>query len=183
MSPLPGIYASQISGHTFQPSGAYDSLGVATVPSGGAASVTFNGIPQDYKDLQVRFIANSSASDNATFTFNSDSGNNYTRHRMSGNGSAAAASSGTGLPGWYVYSSTGFLSGRFGPSIVDILDYSNPNKYTTGRALSGSDNDSSSGVEMTSGLWLNTAPITRIDITCYAGTWAEFSSFALYGVK
>lgn len=181
--PLPGIYASQISGHLSGPVGAYDSLAVATVPSGGAASVTFTGVPQNYKHLQVRFIANSSSSDNANFTFNNDTSANYTRHRLSGNGSAAAASAGTGLPGWYVFSSTGFLSGNFGPSIVDILDYSSSVKYKTGRALSGSDTNSSGGIEMTSGLWLNTAPITRLDITCYAGTWAQYSSFALYGIK
>ena len=162
---------------------SYESIATVLVGSGGASTVTFSSIPQTYKHLQVRFIGNSSASDNANFTFNSDTGNNYTRHRFSGNGSASAGSGGTSLPGWYVFSSTGFLSGHFGPAVVDILDYTNTNKYKTGRALSGSHNNSSGGIEHTGGLWLNTAAITRIDITAYAGSWAQHSHFALYGIK
>lgn len=181
MSPLLGIMDSAKTGNlNFN---SYESIATAVVGAGGASSVTFSSIPQTYKHLQVRFIANSSSSDNANFTFNNDSGANYTRHRFSGNGSISQTSSGTGLPGWYVYSSTGFISGNFGPSIVDILDYTNTNKYKTGRALSGSHNNSTGGIEHTGGLWLSTSAINRIDITCYAGTWAQYSHFALYGIK
>ena len=55
MSPLPGIYASQISGHTFVPSGAYDALASVTIPAGQTAtSIVFAGIPSGYKHLQIR---------------------------------------------------------------------------------------------------------------------------------
>jgi hypothetical protein len=39
--PVLGIIASQMSGHLFAPSGAYDSIATTTVGSGGAASITF----------------------------------------------------------------------------------------------------------------------------------------------
>jgi hypothetical protein len=165
--------------------GSYDAIGTTTVGSGGQATVSFTSIPGTYKHLQVRISGNSSGADNASFVFNSDTGNNYTRHRLVGNGSAAQAAGGGGLPAWYVFSSGGFpsTSNCFGASIVDILDYANTNKYKTGRAINGQDNNSTGAVEFTSGLWLNTAAITRIDITAFAGSWTQYTQISLYGIK
>jgi hypothetical protein len=175
-----GLFAPSLAG-----TNSYESIQTVTVGSGGQATASFTSIPGTYKHLQIRMFANSSGADNANVTFNSDTGNNYTRHRLAGNGSTATSSGGTSLPGWYIFSTAGFPSGSgyFGPSVVDILDYTNTNKYTTGRAASGQVNTANGGVEITSGLWLNTAAITRIDITAFGGSWAQYSSFALYGIK
>jgi len=58
MSPILGIYASQITGHLnpFTPTGSYDALASYTVPSGGASTITFAGIPTggQYTHLQLR---------------------------------------------------------------------------------------------------------------------------------
>jgi hypothetical protein len=164
---------------------SYESIQTVTVGSGGQATASFTSIPGTYKHLQIRMFANSSGADNANVTFNSDTGNNYTRHRLAGSGVAASSSGGASLPGWYVFSTAGFpsASSYFGASTIDILDYVDTNKYTTGRAFSGQDTNGNGGVEITSGLWLNTAAITRIDITAFGGSWAQYSSFALYGIK
>ena len=72
----------------------------------------------------------------------------------------------------------------FGTFIVDILDYKDTNKYKTIRGLAGTDNNGSGSVYFSSGLWMSTSAITRIDLAPNAGTlFNQNSSFALYGIK
>lgn len=184
MSPVLGIIASSNQQGRTSAVGSYYSLQSVTVGS-AVSSVTFSNIPLGFEDLQIRIIGNSSAADNASFQFNSDTGTNYTRHRLSGISTTVASSASTSVNGAYVFSTYGFpsASNYFGASIVDILDYANPNKYKTVRALSGADINSSGGVEITSNLWLNTAAIRTINIAAYAGNWNTNTRISLYGVK
>lgn len=189
MSPILGIYASQISGHLFAPSGAYDSIATTTVGAGGASSITFSSIPSTYTHLQVRLLARTNraaVSDYGIVTLNSDSGANYSYHYLQGDGSSATAGSSTNSN--YVFmdkfaaSSAG--SNVFGTVILDVLDYTNTNKYKTTRSLGGYDNNGDGVIELTSGNWRNTNAITSITIAPGAGTsFNQYSSFALYGVK
>jgi hypothetical protein len=88
VSPILGIYASQISGHLFAPSGAYDSIATATF-TGSALSVTFSSIPSTYTHLQIRGLARTpSGNDQIDLRFNGDSGNNYSMHGLSGDGAS-----------------------------------------------------------------------------------------------
>jgi hypothetical protein len=51
--PILGIISSQISGHLFAPSGAYDSI--ATVSgTGSSGTISFTSIPSTYTHLQIR---------------------------------------------------------------------------------------------------------------------------------
>ena len=184
--PILGIMASAMSANLWQPEGAYDSLATVTVPSGGATSITFTGIPNTYKHLQIRIIANVSTTDAINIRFNGDTANNYALHRLEGNGSAASASASTTRSNIAILTGAGFAStaSTFGASIVDILDYTSTNKNKTTRALSGSDRNGSGGVELDSGLWFATpAAITSINLFPSSGTIAQYSSFALYGCK
>jgi hypothetical protein len=74
-------------------------------------------------------------------------------------------------------------SNSFGAFVIDILDYTNTNKFKTVRALTGvEDNTTNTEIRFTSGLWKNTAAITSINFVGNP-SFNEFSSFALYGVK
>lgn len=188
MSPILGIWASQISGHLWQPAGAYDALATVTVPSGGAASVTFAGIPTGYKHLQLRIMnMNTSTSAAAVMrvgtsgTVDSTSANYYA-HRLSGNGSTASAGSNPDAPqfAWVVGNSATNIPSV---AVIDILDFANINKFKTIRALSGVDNNGSGEVDLTSGLWKNTSAIDTIQFAPNTGSFGQYSSFALYGVK
>jgi hypothetical protein len=66
-----------------------------------------------------------------------------------------------------------------------VLDYKNTNKFKTTRSLAGGDTNGGSYQEANfmSGLWRNTAAITQIDVSSSAGNLAQYSHFALYGVK
>jgi hypothetical protein len=186
-----GIFASQISGHLWQPAGAYDALATVTVPSGGAASVTFAGIPTGYKHLQIRFSARnnytgSGGGISTLSTFNGDTATNYDNHRLVGDGggtATAGALTGTSI-NYLGYTSRNGDTNNFTASVVDILDYANTSKFKTLRTLSGSDYNGSGYVQLWSGLWRSTAAISSM--TLYpdgAASWTQFSTFALYGVK
>ena len=180
MSPILGIYASQISGHLW-PASSYESIQTVTVGAGGSSSVTFSSIPSTYAHLQIRYFLKGSAANWNMIQFNGDTGNNYTYHAVYGNGASALAGGLTGLTGWdfnYNNSTTAFQGG-----VMDILDYSNTNKYKTGRCLHGFDENGSGIIELNSGLWMSTSAINSFTITQVSGSFSQYSTFALYGIK
>lgn len=188
MSPILGIWASQISGHLWAPAGAYDALATVTVPSGGAASITFAGIPTGYKHLQLRSLMRGTTAAGAIetyITYNGTSSNYYRGHQIYGQGGGVIADSDASTNNNYLmYSSAASTtSSVFTVSITDILDYANTSKNKTIRSLGGYDANGSGYILFRSGLWMNTSAISSMSITCGAGNFAEFSQFALYGVK
>ena len=64
--------------------GDFESIATTTVGSGGIADVTFSSIPATYTHLQLRGIARTNRADSnqdaVVVRFNSDTGNNYSRH-------------------------------------------------------------------------------------------------------
>jgi len=163
---------------------SYESIATVTVGAGGAADVTFSSIAATYTHLQVRGIARSTSTEcDIKVQLNSDTGSNYAYHRLYGTGSGTGAD-GSGSQ------TTMFYCGRinasasvFGANIIDILDYTNTNKNTTLRALMGFDANGSGYVSLGSGLWINTAAVNAIKLIPHAGNFAEYSHFALYGIK
>jgi len=173
--------------------GAMIPIATVTVGSGGASSIEFSSIPQSYEHLQIRGLGRSTIADTNDFAiikFNSDSGANYTYHYLRGDGTSASAQ-GSGYGTSDYLRSAGFISGAnataqvFGTTIIDILDYTNTNKLKTIRTLTGKDansNNADGRVYLFSMLWGSTSAITTITLTTQAN-WAQYSSFALYGVK
>jgi hypothetical protein len=118
--------------------------------------------------------------------FNSDSTyTNYFSHQIGGDGSSAYANNSNSSP-----TATGGLVGdingsTFTGKVIDILDYTNTNKNTTTRTLSGWDANGSGQARFASNLWINTSAVTSIDLVVRSSptTISEYSQFALYGVK
>ena len=186
MTPMLGIMASSISGSKAI-TGNYYSIATATVTSGGATTITFSSIPSTYTHLQIRgFSKDSRTNANTGFTMqiNSDSGTNYSNHQVSGDGTTAA---GYGLANdtsiGIGNSAGGSNANIFGAQIVDVLDYANTNKYKTIRTLGGHDENGSGYLGLFSGNWRNTTAITSLTILPLVANFAQYTSFALYGVK
>lgn len=183
--PILGIVASsQQSAFVL---GDYESIATTTVGAGGTATVTFSSIPSTYTHLQIRATAKStSTGDSVRITFNSDTGNNYANHFLYSNGSSAPyAGSESSIARINIYSSyaSSSVANVFGVKIVDILDYANTNKNKVTRAINGFDQNTAGSLGTQSGLWMNTNAITSITLAPQAGDWAQYSSFALYGIK
>jgi hypothetical protein len=186
--PVLGIVASQISGHLFAPSGAYDSIATTTVGAGGTATITFSSIPATYTHLQVRGIMRNTNQNDFTLRgrFNSDTAGNYARHTLKGNGataSAVAETSQTYMTFDEMSPVSGNIANTFGVMVWDILDYANTNKYKTSRILGGFDANGSGRILFDSTLWQSTTAVSTISIFMAADNFAEYSQFALYGVK
>lgn len=183
MSPILGIFASQ--GRVA--SNSYESIATVTVGAGGASTVDFTSIPSTFKHLQVRILS-SIPSTTASGTFrvgngSIDTGSNYATHYIYGNGGGTLAA-GAEPNVSYMYALGGTNSSTiFSSSIVDILDYTNTNKYKTIRVLYGFDRNGSGDVVFTSGLWQNTAAITNLRFIPPTGNIGQYSSFALYGIR
>jgi len=181
--PILGIIASQDYNRV---TSSYESIATVTVGSGGSATITFSSIPATYTHLQLRGIGRDNLGNSVEMTFNSDTGTNYARHRLIGNGTAASATGTISLANIPLLANAGLptAANTFGVFVIDILDYTNTNKYTTARVLSGQDINGSGGVDFTSGLWLNTNAISTITLTgASSAIFQQYSQFALYGIK
>lgn len=184
MTPILGIIASS----NFISPAAFESIATTTVGSGGVASVTFSSIPSTYTHLQVRGIYRyTTALDILAIQLNSDTAANYSSHKVYGSGSSASAGASSSVSkmdlGYMMNSSTGY-----GATVTDILNYTNTTKAKTVRALSGTDLNGSGYINLNSSAWYkNTAgvydSITSIKIYPDAGTFAQYTQFALYGIK
>jgi hypothetical protein len=198
---LNGILESQKSGHLYTLAGSYDALASVTVPSGGLASVTFAGIPTGYTHLQIRILTRGTGSGgyptSVPITLNGDTtSGNYYFHHLSGNGASASSSSGAGYATNTLMSipNAANTASAYSAGIIDILDYASITKAKTIRSLNGVDLNNSSGfpysgsIYLASMMWNPSTPtaITSITFTAdptYSVNFAQYSSFALYGVK
>jgi len=176
--PVLGIIASSKVGI---PPNSYESIATTTVGVGGSSSITFTSIPQTYKHLQIRAIAQqvtggfvSVTLDNATFVY---------RHYLLGNGSTLSSGADTtNAPGIF---STNAVNGAsiFGASVLDILDYTSTNKNKTFRSIGGSDSNGSGSILFLSALFTSSSTVTSITLTANTSVFTQYSQFALYGIK
>lgn len=153
-----------------------------------ASSVTFSNIPQGYKHLQVRILARDNRAvtfDNLIIQANGDTGSNYADHFIYAQSTTVGAGGGVSVPDPRVGTITGSsaTASVFGSNVIDILDYTNINKYKTVRSLTGATTSGTGQIVFRSNLWLNTAAITSLTFTPGGGSFVQYSRFSLYGIK
>jgi NAD(P)H-dependent flavin oxidoreductase YrpB (nitropropane dioxygenase family) len=161
--------------------GDYQSIQTVSA-TGSSAAISFTSIPSTYTHLQIRGIAAGVNNTFADITFNSDTGTNYAQHDIYGDGASAGAEASAtraNIPATALPNTANIFNGL----VVDILDYANTNKYKTARILQGRDTNGGGVIYFMSGLWQNTNAISTITITSRSGNIANYSSFALYGIK
>lgn len=167
--------------------GDFESISTVTVGAGGQSTITFSSIPQTYTHLQIRGIARSnSGSLGVNLKFNSDAATNYSQHSLEGNGStASSAGNTTSAPNYMTYMAPStYTANVFAVGVIDILDYTNINKYKTVKSLAGVDNNGSGVVALLSENWRSTNAITTIDLIPQgSNSFVQYSTFALYGIK
>ena len=154
----------------------YEKIATTTLGS-AAASTTFSSISSSYTDLVLICAAGQSPDSTLELTFNSDSGNNYSRTIMYGTGSTAVSARGSNNPAIYI--SAGSSVGT-NINIINIMNYANTTTYKT---IVGRTNDTSSVTVATVGLWRNTNAINTIKLTGSNGNILSGSTFTLYGIK
>lgn len=166
----------------------YESIATVTVGAGGSSSISFSSIPSTYQHLQIRYIVRSTQASTETginARLNSDTGSNYAWHYLFGDGSSAASGAGSTQTSLNLVNVAGgsATASAFAAGVLDILDYANTSKYKTLRLLQGWDGNGSGRVNLSSGLWMSTSANNAIEFYPSSGNWAQYSSFALYGIK
>ena len=186
-----------LAGNAGYDPGAFVSI--ATVNGdGSSASITFSSIPSTYKHLQLRFMAKSTNTSTATvynyrLTFNGDTGTNYSRHTLSGDGTTVTAGGDAsvteiGSRSTPIPNSGSGLANMMGVGIIDLHDYASSTKNKTARILTATELNRSTAplgrVILNSGLYFATpAAITSITFVVTTGAWTTSSVFSLYGIK
>lgn len=186
---LLGIIASQ---NYPRITNSYESIATTTVGAGGSSTITFSSIPSTFAHLQLRYIARSAQVGNASsliLRFNSDTGSNYwAYHEIFADGSTVNAynDSTATLTQIDQIPAANKTASVFGAGVIDLLEYTSTSKQKTIRFLDGWDANGSGSVVFGSSLYKPStiAAISTITITdAYAQNFAQYSHFALYGIK
>jgi hypothetical protein len=164
---------------TYEPIATTAGTGSSTQITLGAS----NTIPQTYTDLILVMSDIDVQIDNMGIRFNGDTGTNYSRTRIIGDGSSATSARNSNQN--YLYCGYKDSGGTSEPvnHILQIMNYSNSTTYKSALNRYSTRNSSGYNVIGEVYLWRSTNAITQIDI--YSGN-ANFSTnckFTLYGIK
>ena len=176
----------------------YSKIATATVGSGGASSIDFFAIPQNYTDLIIKVSSRDSRSSNGPGYLNlalNGSTSNFTYRVLfayaSGPGDpnaqgtpAAGSSSGSGNYVSFAGAINNQTANSFGNNEIYIPNYtSNQYKSISLDGVSETNGNYPYQHNLFSSLWSNTAAITSISILPGNGPFLQYSSATLYGIK
>ena len=156
-------------------------IGRTDVPSGGASSVLFSSIPASFVGLVIFGESRSTADLGILIKFN-DSSTTFESRRLQGDGSSVVSRRSTtnsvGFTNWNSSTSDVFASLK-----IFIPNYTSSNVKQF-MVDSATEQMSGTGTYMKieGAQWDGTSAITSIELASDSGVFAEFSSFALYGV-
>jgi hypothetical protein len=154
----------------------YEAIATTTLGSAND-TVTFSSIPSTYTDLILVSNVIPTSSPYIFYRINSDSGSNYSRTQLIGNGTSA--SSGRFSNESYMYVSTTTISG----SSTFISQFQNYSNTTTNKTVLTRQSDAGGNVSAIVSLWRSTAAINNIVVTTTGySTFAAGSTFSLYGI-
>lgn len=162
----------------------YEPISTQTLGT-AVADVYFTSIPQTYTDLVLVISSNTSSNTQTGYRLNSDTGNNYSETRMSGDGGTARAirtnSDTFARLDWYGGPDS---TGR-NTLTVHFMNYTNTTSHKV--VLSRGDNAGGliAGATAVVGRWRKTPEaITSINLLTTSGAnFSVGSTFTLYGIK
>jgi hypothetical protein len=188
LNQIAAIHGTGVSTPAANPS--YESIATFTLGS-STSSIEFTSIPSTFKHLQVRMSVrgadNVDGSYNVAIQLNGITSSVYSYHGLEGDGSSAIAFSGATqssifigrCPSPFDHNATSNFNGM----VLDILDYTDTNKYTTTRNLGGVDANGNGRLGLYSGSYQQTTAVSSLKIYLYGGNLATNSKAALYGIK
>lgn len=174
---------SVMAGNAIILPGDFESIATVSVAGATTSFIEFTSIPSTFTHLQIRATVLQTNADNFYAQFNNDTASNYSWHQITGDGASAGAAAGTTTTFMFVGNVNSPTTSYTAVSIIDILDYANTNKFKTVRTLHGSDANGSGLIALRSGNWRSTSAVTSVKLTPSAGTFKQYSHFALYGIR
>jgi hypothetical protein len=161
---------------------SYIALANTTISGTSTTQITFGSIPtsvngQSLRDL-VLVLAGDGTSGGADIAIqlNSDTGNNYNRVFMIGNGSTTASGSNANVSRMDMISAA---NGRQLTLLWNLMDYTATDKQKTALVR---DNDSGFQVGARAFRWASTSAVTSVRIFVSAGAFTNGTTLSLYGI-
>lgn len=154
----------------------YEPLATTTL-SATQNQIDFNSISGTYTDLVIVGTGGVTSNNDIWLRINGDTGTNYSRTRLTGDGSTAASTRNSAFDTILISAGTVGSTMNF---LINVMNYANATTFKT--TLSRF--NSATYVVTSVGLWRNTAAITSL--TLKAGSSDTFtigSTFTLYGIK
>lgn len=161
------------------PTSTYEKIISYTAPS-AQASYTFTPIAGTYTDLVLIVTGTASALGNLSLRFNGDTGSNYSRTMLYGNGSTATSYR---VSNYALIPLGDFDTSQIASHIINIQNYSNASTYKTVIARWNNNAGTYASLGATASLWRNTAAITSITVLDDAGNLNTGTTMTLYGIK
>jgi len=159
----------------------YKLIASNTVGSGGVASVTFSSISTAFTDLKVYCSTRNTTSGNAFYIKPNGSTSNITNIRLYASGTSTASYSGTDLFA-YMNRST-YTASTFDNTEIYFPNYRSANFKPISVDNTTETNASATEMALMSALWSDTSAITSLEFAPTSGTFAEHTTFYLYGIK
>lgn len=164
----------------------FTKIASITVGSGGAATMDFTSIPSTYTDLVVkhstRYTSNGDAS--TYIRFNTDSGTNYQRRLMYGDGSTFGSGGGAANLGYggAVGLST-MTANSFASNDIYIPNYTSSSQKSFSVEGASETNDTTAYILISGNYWTGTAAINSITLFPSGGNFVQYTTATLYGIK
>lgn len=157
-----------------------------TVGAGGAATITFNNIPQTFTDLCIKASLRSTYNGFADgyLYFNGNGGTTqYSSTILYGDGSGVGSYrySNNGQAAPYPLGGSNLTANTFANIELYIPNYAGSN-FKSFTADDGTEtNATTTRTALTANLWQNTSAITSMTFSTAVG-FAQYSTFSLYGI-
>lgn len=159
-------------------------ISAVTVGAGGAATIDFTSIPSTYTDLCVNLSARSSTTEAVVLLGFNNSTSNFTSRLLYGDGSSpgsASYSSPESRAMSMTYSNQ--TANTFSNGTLYVPNYNSSNYKSWTSDSTQETNGTLSYFFAFAGLWSNTAAINRLTLTPIGGTFVQYSTAYLYGIK
>jgi hypothetical protein len=158
------------------------AIATTTVGSGGAANIDFTSIPGTYTDLCLKVSSRLSGTDTPVSVQFNGSSANFSWRRIYGSGTTATSQSGTDSY-WFYTDTSAQTASTFGSGEIYIPNYAgSTNKSVSSESLT-ENNATLAEAFIVAALWSQTAAITRITLVPLTGTFVQYSTATLYGIK
>jgi hypothetical protein len=162
------------------PTSTYTPIATTTLGS-AASSVTFSSISGAYTDIIL--VCNpitAVTTGQIAIRLNGDTGTNYSRTILWGNGSTTGSYRNSNEN----YAYTGYYTNLWTNPTTVIFNINNYSNATTNKTILGRSSNAAEASMASANLWRSTAAITSIELTISGGSsYSTGSMFTLYGIK
>jgi hypothetical protein len=165
----------------------YTLIASNTVGSGGASSIDFTSIPSTYTDLVLKVSARGNLAqvyDTIYYQLNGLTTVIYSRRTLTGTGSSTGSSSSTDDK-MFLGEANGntSTSNTFGNLEIYFPNYAGSTNKSSSTDIVQETNATAAYMYINAGLTATTAAISSIKLLISSGTFLQYSTAYLYGVK